>query len=682
MPGNAYAARNVAIGTPGQHGYPASTTGFNVATASGTTTFTPTADDAFLAVGDLQTALASNDVVVNTGATGSQNGDVSVSDPVSSILSTHSLELDAAHNVSISNSVFTGGALKLGAGGNNQISVPTTQISVDSLDATATGNNQIDGNVATNGDQSWGGPTTYVSGQLASTNGLVDIAGDTRLIYNTSVSGDQIHFEGAVDGNFVAPTGLNLALSAQNGVTFSGQVGAQAPLTAVSAGDSAVKMDAAASLMTVSGQVALGGLDISGLTIGPQPVSLASGKSLAVNGPGTISGVIGGSGGLAKLGNGTLVLTAAANNYTGDTTVSGGTLQVDGAASNVTLAKDTVLSGNGTTGAVVAHGATVSPGHSPGHLTIVGGLVMDSDSYVPIDITGTTPFSEFDQITVLGPVQLNGASVDAAPTKAFPPRTSFTVIDNDGSDAVGRGADGVQGFPDGSAWYVNFAGGDGNDVTLTQAPYTATVKLAVAPDALTLGAPVDLTATVTGVSGQPAPTGKIRFIFDGAAPELGEADIVNGVAHLIVPAPRAGDHAFRANYDGDAVYGATSDVVQRHIDDAPAQSAQPPSISVGNAKGKRKRHRKSSITFVLTRSGDTSGSSKVAFATKNGTARAGRDYKPAKGTVTFAVGVKRMTVKVVVLPRKGKAQKRRLALVLSSAQSATLGDAVGTGTIA
>ncbi|MDP4610178.1 MAG: autotransporter-associated beta strand repeat-containing protein, partial [Opitutales bacterium] len=105
----------------------------------------------------------------------------------------------------------------------------------------------------------------------------------------------------------------------------------------------------------------------------------------------TLSGVISGTGAIEHTGGnaGTSTLTlSGANTYTGDTTVSAGTLQVDGIIASVTVDNGASLTGSGSiTGAATISG-TLAIGNSPGTMTF-SSLTLNGGSTTIMEIDGT-----------------------------------------------------------------------------------------------------------------------------------------------------------------------------------------------------------------------------------------------------------------------------------------------------
>ena len=66
------------------------------------------------------------------------------------------------------------------------------------------------------------------------------------------------------------------------------------------------------------------------------------------------------------------------------------------------------LEGTGTIMANVANSATIAPGLSAGTLAITGNLNLASTSTVQIEIGGTTPGTQYDQLHVTGQLALGG----------------------------------------------------------------------------------------------------------------------------------------------------------------------------------------------------------------------------------------------------------------------------------
>ncbi len=137
----------------------------------------------------------------------------------------------------------------------------------------------------------------------------------------------------------------------------------------------------------------------------------------------TISGLISSSGGtqsLTKTGVGTLVLTNA-NSYNGTTSVSGGTLLVNGSLDSRTTAVNVsagaTLGGSGTINRPVNVTGNLAPGNSPGTLDIVGNTAFNTGSAFTVELNGKLPgdgATDYDQLNVTGTVNLTGTVTLAA----------------------------------------------------------------------------------------------------------------------------------------------------------------------------------------------------------------------------------------------------------------------------
>jgi autotransporter-associated beta strand protein len=139
----------------------------------------------------------------------------------------------------------------------------------------------------------------------------------------------------------------------------------------------------------------------------------------------TFSGMIAGSGGLTKIGSGTMMLSGSST-YTGATAVNAGTLTVNGSIANsaVTVNSGATLNGTGTVGATTINsGGTFAPGNSPGTMTVAGNLAFQSGALYLVQVNPSTASST----NVSGGATLAGTVQAAFAPGSYVTRT-YTIL--------------------------------------------------------------------------------------------------------------------------------------------------------------------------------------------------------------------------------------------------------------
>jgi hypothetical protein len=181
-----------------------------------------------------------------------------------------------------------------------------------------------------------------------------------------------------------------------------------------------------------------------------------------------------------------------------------------------------------------------------------------------VDLEGTTPGTNYDQVAVTGTVTLTNPTLQINMTAALPaPGQTFTIIANDGSDPVvgiftGK-AEGSQFNTGGADFRITYSGADGNDVVLTALATTSTSLLS-SKNPTVSGEPFTLTATVTSSFGTPG--GLVRFL-EGAAVLATAALDGSGVATAVVQLT-AGPHAIVAEYQGAGMFRLSTSSALTH----------------------------------------------------------------------------------------------------------------------
>jgi len=304
--------------------------------------------------------------------------------------------------------------------------------------------------------------------------------------------------------------------------------------------------------LTLAGKLTATGIGLSNVWAGPitliSNTAIADVPSMAI--PLTISGIVSGTGTLAKVSSGTLRLTAN-NNYTGLTSNYFGTVIVDGTqpSSPVFVGLGATLTGGGTVGHVsCAEGFTgqiprIIPGQlGTGRLT-TSNLNMSVVAYLALQLNGTAAGTNYGQVRVRGSVGITNAALDLTVNAGFKPALgqSFVIIDNDGNDPVlGE----FRFLPEGTLFNgggypfrISYMGGTGNDVVLTRVgSVTAFQSIRAFPDGsirlqvtgglygvtYTIQAATNLTPSAqwSNIGGGPAGSSGEFAIFDFNAPQF------------------------------------------------------------------------------------------------------------------------------------------------------------------
>ena len=314
---------------------------------------------------------------------------------------------------------------------------------------------------------------------------------------STAGSGNFINNGATVSGATGGVTGFDGTSTADsatliaNGGTVAGAGGGLILFTSSSLGGTAsidVRNDGAGTAGNLdisghTGSVTIGSLEGSGNAfLGANNLTVGSNNlSKTFSGVMQNGGLGGGFGGgsLTKTGTGTLTLSGA-NTYTGGTNVNAGTLLVSntsgsGTGSGAVQINAGTLGGTGTIAGAVTigtgsgAGAFLSPGQSPGTLTIQSALTLNSDATYKFELNSSTTAA--DKVIANG-VTIAGAqfSFTDLGNATLASGTGFVVIDDTALSPITGTftnlADHSMFTIGNNTFLVNYEGGDGNNLTI------------------------------------------------------------------------------------------------------------------------------------------------------------------------------------------------------------------------
>jgi len=353
------------------------------------------------------------------------------------------------------------GALSSSFGSNSWDGAITLDSNTTFSTIAATDTLNLAGPIGGTGDVTKIGPGTLIfSGGAANTySGSTFINEGTNLLSKSFV-------DGAIPHDLFVGDGTGGALSDVVQIIGIPQIASVANVTVASSGLLDFN-DISDGISTLSG---FGRVDLGS--------SGAGGVILNGNGSATYSGTIVGVGGdVTKNGTGTFTLTGA-NSYSGLTRVNTGKVIVNGSQplSSIVIGASGTLGGDGTVGNITnIVGGVIAPGSSTAILTSSNVVCSGVSSDFTVELNGTVPGSGYDQLNVRGIVSLGGSTLNVIP--AFSPLdspangTQFTIINNDGADAVTGTfaglADNAVFTAGGLQFRINYADTFGNDVFLT-----------------------------------------------------------------------------------------------------------------------------------------------------------------------------------------------------------------------
>ncbi len=478
---------------------------------------------------------------------------------------------------------LNGGTLYLGSGGivKNGTSGMTTTMTFSSGTLGAAADWSTAQNIAISGaatikaaDAANASHDIALSGVLSGSGALTKSGDGTLTLTGTNTrTGVTTINAGTISTSLLANGGSNsglgaAALAATNLVLNGGTLRYTGPAVSI---NRLFSVGANGATIDASGTGALNFNSTTTLAVsstGNRTLTLTGGSTEANTLTPPLPNPLSGTTALAKAGPGTWVL-AGAKTYTGATTVSAGTLLVNGSITSAVAASAGTFGGSGSSTAAVVvgtgsgTGAMLAPGNAGiGTFTTTGALTLNSDATVAIEFNSTAGTT--DEVVANG-VTLGNATLaltDLGAGAALAGGTSFTLIDNTDSGAVSGTflnlAEGATLVAGANTFQISYLGGTGNDVVLTvltapvitsatsaggtaESSFSYTIAASGSPtsfNATNLPAGLSIDTTTGVISGTPTTAGTSTVALSATnAAGTGTADLTLVISAAVQSAP-------------------------------------------------------------------------------------------------------------------------------------------------
>ena len=238
-------------------------------------------------------------------------------------------------------------------------------------------------------------------------------------------------------------------------------------------------------------------------------------------------------------------------------------------SATVTVGSAGTLEGSGSTGTLTVNGILTPGIGGPGSFSS-GSLSFGSSGVYNVDLNGAAASSGYSQLTVNGPINLNGAALNLSLGYTPTFGTSYILINNSGGTPI-EGY--FAGLPEGSLitlgglpFTLTYQGGSsGDDVVLTQGEQTA-IALGSSDNPSVYGETLIFVADIFA-AGNTAATGTVTFSADNTA--LGTIAVGNdgnsGEATFSTSSLQVGVHIITATYNptnGSEWLGSSTNISQ------------------------------------------------------------------------------------------------------------------------